>query len=171
MDVEPCFQFSKVSAPRSAWPDSGTGRLVHKDLYGKREKWEVWAGMTFNPDADRRSAVRLGKRSRSEPLLGTEVHISLLWALSMLGHVRLWLDRLNSGRQDAIGPLFPALCALLLKVPKSQRTEEGAIGRDNTRPNRQKILNIHKVKSLLLQAACGRKEFLQPQTPNTPWVE
>ena len=41
--------------------------------------------MTFNPDADCRSAVRPGNRSRPEPLLGTEVPISLMWALSIVG--------------------------------------------------------------------------------------
>ena len=39
--------------------------------------------MTFNPDADRRSAVRPGKRSRPESLLATEVQIGPRWALSI----------------------------------------------------------------------------------------
>ena len=61
----------QCSAPRSAWPDSGTDRLVHKDISRKGDKGRSSAGLTFNTDADRRSAVRPGKRSRSELSLGT----------------------------------------------------------------------------------------------------
>ena len=51
----------------------------------EKETSKRWAGLTFNPDADRRSAVRPGKRSRSEPSPETEVQMGLMWALSIVG--------------------------------------------------------------------------------------
>ena len=79
------FNFSKFFQPRGRQGRArGLIGLSTKDGSGKGDKYEM-AGLTFTPDADRRSAVRPGKRNRFGSLLAAEVRIGPSWALSMLG--------------------------------------------------------------------------------------
>ena len=51
----------------------------------EKEESNRQAELALNPDADRGTAVRPGRRGRSELLLPTEVQMGPRWALSIRG--------------------------------------------------------------------------------------
>ena len=103
------FKFSKFFQPRGRQGRArGLVGLSTKDGSGKGDKYEM-AGLTFTPDADRRSAVRPGKRNRFVSLLALSSTDRSELGTVDVGHSRLGSVRLVYSRQDAVGTLFCSL--------------------------------------------------------------